>query len=190
MSAVPRKDRFSWKLTGCWVQDSPSRLVTFPLKPKALQGSSSSTPWSLVWKASWLPSPASPLPALRSNPVLLSRRKQTNLLLQANTSSLYPLFWSSASSESSTFVFCMVKKGKTWYLGDHEDEVRRCTENTPHRTLRYNSCQLQTGTCHLPLQGLSAAATDFPHPLKGVQGGEQKWAHSVLWEKLAEQVFR
>ena len=152
MSAVPRKDRFSWKLTGCWVEGSPSRLVTLPLKPNALQGSSSSTPWSLVWKASWVPSPASPLPALRSNPVLLSRRKQTNLILQANTSSFYPLFWSSAFLESSTFVFCMVRKGKTRYLGDHRDEVRRCTENTPHRTLRYNSCQLQTATCHLPLK--------------------------------------
>ena len=68
----------------------------------------------------------------------------------------------------------MVRKGKTWYLGDHEDEVRRCTENTPSRTLRYNSCQLQTGTCHLPLQGLNAVAADFQHPLKGVHGGEQK----------------
>ena len=141
-------------------------------------------------KSKLVASPASPLPALRSNPVLSSKRKHTNLILQANTSSFYPLFWSSASWESSTFVFCMVRKGKTWYLGDHEDEVRRCTENTADRTLRYNFCQLQTGTCHPPLQGLNAAAADFQHPLKGVQGGEQKWAHSVLWEKLAEQVFR
>ena len=34
----------------------------------------------------------------------------------------------------------------------------------------------------------AAATADFQHPLKGVQGGELR--HSVLWEKLAEQVFR
>ena len=39
-------------------------------------------------------------------------------------------------------------------------------------------CQLQIGTCHLPLQGLNqvdaAAAADLQHFLKRVQGGEQK----------------
>ena len=39
-------------------------------------------------------------------------------------------------------------------------------------------CQLQIGTCHLPLHGLNqvgaAAAADLQHFLKRVQGGEQK----------------
>ena len=40
-----------------------------------------------------------------------------------------------------------------------------------------------------PRSKLCAAATaDCQHPLKGVQDGELR--HAVLWEKLAEQVFR
>ena len=49
----------------------------------------------------------------------------------------------------------------------------------PH-SLQY--CQLQVGTCrgHLPststrIKSCAAAAADLQHPLKGVQGGVQKW---------------
>lgn len=45
----------------------------------------------------------------------------------------------------------------------------------------FSYCQLQIGTCygHLPststgIKSCSAVAADFPHPLKGVQGGQQK----------------
>ena len=44
--------------------------------------------------------------------------------------------------------------------------------------------QLQIGTCHLPVQRLNHVlqAADFQLSLKGCQ--------TVLWEKLAGQVFR
>ena len=44
-------------------------------------------------------------------------------------------------------------------------------------------CQLQIGTCHwhLPptstrIKSCAAVAADFQHPLRGVQGGDQKWS--------------
>ena len=48
---------------------------------------------------------------------------------------------------------------------------------------------------HLPsastrIKSGAAAATDLLHPLKGIQGGDQELRSSVLWEQLAEQVFR
>ena len=72
----------------------------------------------------------------------------------------------------------MVRNGKTCYLGDHENGIRRCTENTQSRTFRCNPCQLHFASCHghLPststrIKSCDAAAADFQHPLK-VQGGE------------------
>ena len=64
---------------------------------------------------------------------------------------------------------------------------------------RIKNWEVSTTNWHLPLvlanylykvvKSCAAAAADFQHPLKGVQGGEQKWG-TLLWEKLAEQVFR
>ena len=53
---------------------------------------------------------------------------------------------------------------------------------------------LSTTNWHLPstssrIKSGAATAADLQHPLKGVQGGDQEW-DTVLWEKLAEQVFR
>ena len=53
-------------------------------------------------------------------------------------------------------------------------------------------CQLQTGTCHLPLQGLKHELLQlltFNTCLKGIPGREHKGG-PALQEKLAEQLFR
>ena len=39
------------------------------------------------------------------------------------------------------------------------------------------------------IKSCAAAAVDFPQPLKGVHGGDQETG-TLLWEKLAAQVFR
>ena len=54
-------------------------------------------------------------------------------------------------------------------------------------------CQPQIGTCpstSTRITSSAAAAADFQHPLKGVQGGEQKGGTLRLGKKLAGQVFR
>ena len=57
------------------------------------------------------------------------------------------------------------------------EEDARVYKHGSQRSLR-RQCQLQTGSRHLPLQGLSqvdaAVAADLQHFLKRVQGGEQK----------------
>ena len=57
-----------------------------------------------------------------------------------------------------------------------------------------HSFVLPTKECHFPfgstrIRSVATAAADLQHPLKAVQGGDQKWG-TVLWEKLAEQTFR
>ena len=57
-----------------------------------------------------------------------------------------------------------------------------------------HSFVLPTKECHSPsgstrIMSVAPAAADLQHPLKAVQGGDQKWG-TVLWEKLAEQAFR
>ena len=54
-----------------------------------------------------------------------------------------------------------------------------------------NSCHLQTGTCHRPLQELNCAAVaaDFTTPGKESRVQSRKEALE-LWEKPVEQVFR
>ena len=58
--------------------------------------------------------------------------------------------------------------------------------------LRLRQCPLQIGICHwhlpstsITIKSCAVSAADLQHPLKGVQGGEQKWG-TVLREKLAE----
>ena len=57
---------------------------------------------------------------------------------------------------------------------------------------QWRKCQLQMGTCHLPLQGLSwaAATDDLQHPPERTSGWRAEMRHSVFREKLAGQVFR
>ena len=54
---------------------------------------------------------------------------------------------------------------------------------------------LSTTNWHLPsistqIKSFTAAAADFQRLLKGVQEVRAEMRHSVLWEKLAGQVFR
>ena len=59
--------------------------------------------------------------------------------------------------------------------------LRRGTKHGADKAPQPHYCQLQVGTCHGCLPSTSArsklwavAAADLQHPLKGVQGGEQK----------------
>ena len=63
-------------------------------------------------------------------------------------------------------------------------------------SLQLGVCQLEIGTCHehLPststgVKSCAAATAGFQPPLKGVQGGEQRWG-ILLWKSLAGKVFR
>ena len=63
-------------------------------------------------------------------------------------------------------------------LSTRDQAVSKQAKSIPSWSLHSSGrCQLQIGACYLPLQGLSCAtaAADFQHPLKGAQGGEQKW---------------
>ena len=57
-------------------------------------------------------------------------------------------------------------------------------------TLNKSLCQLQIGTCHLPLQGLNHVPLQLLNfqPLKEVHCEDLR--HCVHWEKLAKQFFR
>ena len=55
------------------------------------------------------------------------------------------------------------------------DQCSNCAWSTSPSDKQTVGYHLQTDTCHLPLQGsCTVAAADLQHPLKGVQGGEQK----------------
>ena len=59
-----------------------------------------------------------------------------------------------------------------------------------HREL-YIQCQLQFGTCHPSLQGLNHVLLQLlTFNSRRSSGWRGEMRHSVLWEKLAEQVFR
>ena len=53
---------------------------------------------------------------------------------------------------------------------------------------------LTTKNCHFPfastrMKSVATVVSDLQNTLKGVHGGGQEWG-TLLWEKLAEQVFR
>ena len=55
------------------------------------------------------------------------------------------------------------------------DQCSNCAWSTSPSDKQTVGYHLQIDTCHLPLQGsCTVAAADLQHPLKGVQGGEQK----------------
>ena len=55
------------------------------------------------------------------------------------------------------------------------------------------SCQLKMGNCWLPLTRIKSQAgstLNLQHPPERSSGWRSGMRHSVLWEKLAKQVFR
>ena len=76
-----------------------------------------------------------------------------------------------------------------WAFSAQQDEIAASNQGQIYDTK--GPCQLETGSCHLPLQRLNHGhCSCWPStPPKGVQGGNQEWG-TLLWEKLAEQAFR
>ena len=120
-------------------------LSSFAVRPKIFQKSPSPlsqrhlkdqiTPFPLaLWaeNTSWLSSPASHFSALRSNPVLCSKRKQIN---KPHSSSKHIIFLTLILVISFYFrilISCILygKQRKAWSLGYRENETGSiCTEN-------------------------------------------------------------